>query len=601
MRRQNLAICLLLALLTLAVFWQVGENGFINFDDNTYVTANPQVVSGLTLANVRWALTATAEANWHPLTWLSHMADCTLFGLNPRGHHLASLLFHAANTLLLFGLLQRLTARPWRSACVAALFAIHPLHVESVAWVAERKDVLSTCLMLLSLHAYAGYAGRPGWLRYGGTLLLFALGLAAKPMLVTLPCVLLLLDAWPLGRLSAAAAAGPGGRFVPIARLVAEKIPFFLLSAASSLVTMVVQRQGHSMDVLIPLRDRVANALVAYATYLGKLFWPAKLAIIYPFSFAVPLWQTVGAALLIILVSAGAAVLWRRHPYLLVGWLWYLGTLVPVIGLVKVGAQAMADRYTYVPAIGIFLMVVWGAAEATAGWRRQGVLLGAAGGGALAILSVVCWNYVGVWHDSTTLFGHALSVTRGNYVASYNLGMALLDGKRYAEAAARFREGLAVNPLQPQAYNALGLALAGEGRLDEAVREYEQGTRISRGYADVYINLGRAQAELGRFEAAVASYGSALEIRPDDPETHFRLGVALAGQGRLAEATERFREAVRLSPGDYKGYYNLGVVLERRGLWDEAAAQYEEALRLRPDFVPARENLAACRRRLAGR
>ncbi|HEY6839419.1 MAG TPA: tetratricopeptide repeat protein, partial [Geobacteraceae bacterium] len=547
--------------------------------------------------NIRWAMTATAEANWHPLTWLSHMADCTLFGLNPRGHHLTSLLFHLANTLLLFILFARLTSAPWRSALVAALFAVHPLHVESVAWVAERKDVLSTFFWFLTMLAYAAYAAKPGAVRYGATLLLFALGLMAKPMLVTLPCVLLLLDAWPLGRFHP---AGEGReRWATIGRRVAEKLPFFLLSAISSVITFQVQRQGHSMDVLIPLRDRLMNAFAAYATYLGKLFWPAKLAVLYPFSFAVPLWQGVTACLLLLLVTTAAFVLWRRFPWLAVGWLWYVGTLVPVIGVVKVGSQAIADRYTYVPYVGLFIIIAWGGEALTARWRGRELWLGAAAGGVVIALAAASWNYARVWRDSTTLFSHAVQVTRNNYVAFYNLGMANLDRKSYAEAEGFFRESLRINPLQPQAYDALGNALSGQERYAEAVKEYEQAIRISHDFADAFINLGRVQVKLGMAETAAENFRKAIDIRPDDPEAHHRLGVLLAEEGRLAEAAHHFGEVVRLRPTDAKGYYNLGLALMQSKRYAEAQERFVEALRLRPDFGPARASLEECRNRSA--
>ncbi len=458
--RRELIVCLLLLSVTLAVYWQIGDHQFTNYDDTLYVTDNPHVKPGLAGGSVIWAFTATEEANWHPLTWLSHMVDCQLFGLRPRGHFLTSLFLHLANVLLLFAVLKRMTGALWRSAFVSALFALHPLHVESVAWVAERKDVLSTLFWLLTMLAYARYVERPTRARYVLTLVAFTLGLMAKPMLVTLPFVLLLLDYWPLDRM---AYGGKGDdppkrtrkrthsceQRLPLSRLVWEKIPFFALAAISSVVTFSFQQRAGAMaDMeIFPLSSRIANALVSYLRYMGKIIWPSDLAVLYPHpGTSLPLWWGAAAGLALLGLSILVVLVIRRRPYLAVGWLWYVGTLVPVIGLVQVGVQAYADRYTYVPLIGLFIMIAWGVPDLVGRWAQTRTVLAVLAATALAALTACTWIQLGYWKDSVSLFTHTLQVTTKNYVAHNNLGNALADRGEVEAAISQYTEALRIKP-----------------------------------------------------------------------------------------------------------------------------------------------------------
>jgi tetratricopeptide (TPR) repeat protein len=435
-RRLSLLLGAALALLTLAAYLPTLHNGFVNLDDGLYVTGNSHVQAGITRASVAWALTANVANNWHPLTLLSHLLDCQLFGLDAAGHHATSLLLHLANVLLLFAVLRQLTGAVWRSAAVAALFAVHPAHVESVAWVAERKDVLSALFWLLAMGAYGRYARRPALGRYLWVVLAMALGLAAKPMVVTLPFALLLLDVWPLERL------GLGWR-----RLAMEKLPLLALSAASSLVTLRYQRTSLAPLGLDPWSLRLANAAVSYAAYLGKLLLPGNLAVFYPIPLAIPAWKVAGAAALLAVITTLAVRSARKSPWLLVGWLWFLGTLVPVIGLVQVGRQAMADRYTYIPSIGLFVAIVWGIAELI-GERRivSTTILAMAVAAAIALLAMGTWMQIGYWRDSVALYRHALAVTRDNYVAHVGLAKALTARRNWTGAAEQYRAALALRP-----------------------------------------------------------------------------------------------------------------------------------------------------------
>jgi len=542
----RLTISLVLALITLTAFWPVLHAGFLNYDDDEYVTDNPQVPAGLTIEGAKWAFTTPHSMNWHPLTWLSHMADVELFGLNPRGHHLINLLFHAANTVLLFLLLVRMTGSVWRSGFVAALFGMHPLHVESVAWVSERKDVLSTLFWILATWAYIRYAEVPRLRRYIPVFLLMALGLLSKPMLVTLPFVFLLLDYWPLQRLSFGK-KDTGKPSLPLWKLVVEKTPLFAMAAASSAVTYIVQQKGGAVSSFeaVPFGARVANALVAYVGYIGKMVWPAKLAVLYPHpGTTLPVWKAVAAGVVLALITFLAVVPARRRRYMAVGWLWYLGTLVPMIGLVQVGGQAMADRYTYVPLIGLFVMIAWGMNDGAT--RRQGdkatptppyphtPILTALALIVLGALMAKTWVQAGYWRDSITLFRHTIAVTGPNYVAHYNLGCALV------------------------AHYNLGCALGEKGRLEEAVEHYRESIRVTPGY----------------------------------PRAHYNLAGTLRDQGKLDEAAAEYREAIRLDPEYAEAYHNLGNLLDDQKKGDEALAMYLEAVRLNPTLAEVHNNLA---------
>jgi hypothetical protein len=497
---------LLIAVVTLAVYWPALHNGFIDYDDPDYVTGNVAVLQGLSLKGLSWAFTAFHAGNWHPLTWLSHMLDIQLFGENPAGHHAISLLLHAANAVLLCALLHRLTGYLGRSVVVALLFALHPLHVESVAWVAERKDVLSTLFWLLTMAAYARYARTPSVKRYVPVAVLFALGLMAKQMLVTLPLVLLLMDYWPLNRLSKSG----------IKALLLEKVPLLLMSGVASLVTLRSQAAAGALsraDGQSALLS-AGNALISYVKYMGKMFWPADLALFYPFEpAAVTAPAVAGAAALLAALSCGVLVQKKERPWLVFGWCWYLITLLPVIGFVRIGSQAMADRYTYIPLTGLFIICVWGGSEIAGRWRNGLRVAGGATAVALAILSVLTVRQIGYWHSSRELYDRALRVVERNWLAHNNLAILLAQQYRYDEAILHFREALRINPT----------------------------------LTDVYRNLGNAYQSTGNYNAALDAFREALRINPDDAEAHFRLGYAWLMAGNTDLAYREYLQLQRLN------------------------------------------------------
>jgi tetratricopeptide (TPR) repeat protein len=625
--------CVLLALITVAVYLPVIQLGFVAFDDNYYLTANPKVQAGLTWEGVRWAFTRAHAANWHPVTWLSHMLDCQLYGLKPAGHHITNLIFHTANTLLLFRLLQRLTGAFWRSALVAALFALHPLHVESVAWVAERKDVLSTFFGLLCIWAYARYAevlspmsnvqcrgigagSQPSEhatrntqhaprstlhapLFYLLSLFLFALGLMSKPMLVTLPFVLLLLDWWPLGRLQLSTVRNPSSaaaRRASLWRLVAEKAPFFALSAASCVVTVIAQEKGGALSSFegaagVSVESRISNALVSYVWYLAKLLWPSHLTVIYPFVRVWPMEQVLLAAALLLVLTVVALWQGRRRPYLSVGWLWYLGTLIPVIGLVKVGAQSIADRYTYIPAIGLFIILAWGVADLTSGWRKRTPALAAATAAVLVAYAVTSGAQILCWQDTESLFRHALAVTRDNYIAYNNLGLYVAEhgelelGKKY------YRLATEIAPNYAPPWNNLGTALVQQKKYEEAIAAFENALRINPRSAEIEGNLGATLYCLGKYDEAITHLREAIRLNPEHSMAHFSLANALVQQDRLAEAMEHYRTALQLNPRYGEAQSNLALALVKQGKRDEAAVQFQRALAIDPALWPAHYGL----------
>jgi hypothetical protein len=536
--RTGLPISLLLIALTLGVYWQVQYHDFVNYDDFRYVIENPHVRAGLTRGGLAWAFTNLEAGFWHPLTWLSHMLDCHLYGLNPKGHHLNNLLFHIANSLLLFLVLKRMTGALWRSWLVAALFALHPLHVESVAWVSERKDVLSTFFWMMTLWAYVLYVQNPRPLRYLAVNIFLALGLMAKTMVATLPFVLLLLDYWPLGRIrpgerghgfpsKGAESVATTARGVPLFRLILEKIPLMILSALSVAVTFYAELGVGALSTLesAPMTTRIANALVSYVAYMGKTLWPRNLSALYLYAPELPGWQVAGSlavlGVLSILVLMGA----RRWPYLPVGWFWYLGTFVPVIGLVKIGSHAMADRYTYIPLIGLFLVIVWGVPSLLSGWTRRRPLLGIFTGAVLAVLSLSTWFQVRYWRNSVALFEHAVRVTDRNFLAHKNLGFVLYLEGRPKQAEYHLRESLRINP----------------------------------GFASAHFHLANVLVLQGKDEEAVSHYRKALDIDPKDGQVHNNLGLALLRRGEREKALYHFSEALRLNPDDKKARQNLEI------------------------------------------
>jgi tetratricopeptide (TPR) repeat protein len=633
-----LAVCGFLILAIAVVFGQTVQHEFVNYDDPQYVYDNPMVARGVTAAGIPWAFQSHAS-NWHPLTWLSHMLDCQLYGLkHPGGHHLTNVLLHAITAILLFLVLRKMTGDLWPSAFVAALFAIHPLHVESVAWVAERKDVLSGLFFVLTLGAYVGYVRH--WfslLRYLLMLGLFALGLLCKPTLVTLPFVLLLLDYWPLGRFSPPAAengaAGERRRHLLTAlRLVVEKMPLFLLAAVSCVVTYAAQERARVTMEALPLGARIANALVSYVTYLAQFFCPTGLAVFYPYpADALPIWKIAGACLVLVGVSAAVLVCRRRYPYLFVGWLWYLGMLVPMIGLVQVGTHAMADRYAYLTQIGLYLAFAWGAMH-VAEISRYRYWAYAVAPLLIVVLAACACQQVSYWRDSETLWTHAIDCTSRNWMAHDNLGLALVERGQAAEAIAQYEKALEIKPDLAKAHNNLANALLDQGQVDAAVPHYEKALEIKPDFAEAHSNFGnalvcRGQVDAaivqyekaleidgdfapahyslgnvllfrGQLAAAIAHYEKALEIKPDFAMGHDNLGLALARQGRAAAAIAQFEKALKIKHDDAEAHNYLGLALAGRGEVDAAVAHFQKALAIKPDFAEARRNLDAV---LAGR
>jgi tetratricopeptide (TPR) repeat protein len=540
-------IALLLAFATLLVYLPVTRSGFLNYDDDDYVTNNHVVQNGLTLAGVKWAFTTGHASNWHPLTWLSHMTDCALFGLNPGAHHLVNVLFHSANAALLFILLRRLTRRLWPSALVAALFAWHPLHVESVAWISERKDVLSTFFALLALLSYAKFAQENSRRSFWSALFFFVLGLLAKPMLVTLPFVLLLLDFWPLQRFKV---LGSGFK---VQALVLEKIPFFLLSAASCAVTFLVQHGGHAVASLdeIPLSHRLENAPVAAASYLWKMFWPSPLAVIYPIR-KIPATTTGLAVAVLVFISAAVWLVRKKNPCWLFGWLWFLGTLVPVIGLVQVGSAAMADRYTYLPATGIFTAIVFGLDGLAQRFPLPKIIFPAAAVFILGACLILTEKQLRYWHDSEALFRHALAVTENNEVAHVDHGVALNLQGQTDEALAEYRAAERLNPDRCQVHVNIGNLLEKLGQPADALAEYREAVRRDPHVPLPHCAAGSELAELGRFDEALKEFSEAERLDPDYAQPHAETAKVFFKQGRDAEAVDELRTAVRCEPENFQ-------------------------------------------------
>ncbi len=624
--RWQLLLLLPLALIPLVSLWPLLQSDFVNYDDPEYVTSNLEVRQGLGWASLVRAFTMRQVANWHPLTSLSHMADVWMFGLNPSGHHATNLLLHLANTLLLFLLFRSLTGRAWPSAWVAALFAVHPAHVESVAWIAERKDLLCGAFWLATTWAYVSWVRRRGTGRYLAVLLLFAAGLMSKPMVVSLPLVLLLLDDWPLRRFggeaglrallrfSARAPAGP----------ILEKVPLFLMAAASSIVTFLVQRAGgavQSLEVFSPWA-RVGNALVAYVRYLRIFFWPANLAVFYPHPGSLPLAEVLGAALLLAALTAGTVAWRRKAPYLLVGWCWFLITLLPVIGLVQVGVQALADRYTYIPYIGPLVAVVWGASDLASRWRPLALTLRAAACGVLLVLSLTARAQARHWKNSETLYLHAIAVTKDNAVAQNNLGDYYNDKGRPTEALPHLWEAIRLNPKKSEYYVNVGRSLMILGRIGEAQQQFTQALRLSPDNATALNNMARSRFLQGDVSDAITLYQAAVASAPRAPEVRRWLGVALFVEGKTAAGGDQLERAFRLAPSEEEfrrlrdgflaldrnpgdpsaellrrtvadAHREVAVALQTRGKRAEATAHFRKALDLFPGFVAVRNDLGA--------
>ncbi len=604
-------VCAGLVLVCAAIYGRTLSHDFLNYDDPLYVTENPAVQDGLGWSGVIWAFTTDRAMYMHPLTWLSHMADCTLYGMRPWGHHLTNLLFHAMDSVLLFLVLARMTRRLWPGALVAALFAVHPLHVESVAWIAERKDVLSMLFWAASMGAYAWYRQRPGVARYAAVVLLFLLGLLSKPMVVTLPFVLLLLDYWPLGRVDRTAP------FSVLMRravwLAAEKIPLFLMAALFSAITFIMQSGANNLSFgeEVPVAARCANAVVVYVLYLVKTFWPSGLAAFYPHPITRPAWQVAGAAVLLVAVTLFCVREARRRPYLIVGWLWYLGTLVPVIELVQAGAFSHADRYTYIPLVGVFIMVAWGAADLATWFHVPGRALIPVSGTVLAALAVCAGIQAGHWRNGETLFRHAIEAGHPSSAAYNNLGvLALKDGRndeareylakslemggnhadalgnlgkialdqgRNADARANLTQALALKPDDANALNNLAVLATNESRLDEARVFLEKVLAVKPDHVDANNNMARLLLEQGRFDEAKPWLTRVLGLKPDHASALNNMGWCCMSQGRYEDAEKYLKKAVEVDPQFINALNNLALVLAMLGKPEEADRFREKA------------------------
>ena len=679
--KQILLICVLLAVATLAAFRQLRRHDFLTYDDRAYVTENIHIRHGITMDAIRWAFTTGYASNWHPLTWVSHMLDIQLFGLDPHRHHLVNLLFHTANTLLLFYVFQRMTKAPWKSAFIAALFALHPLHVESVAWVAERKDVLSTLFWMLTMAAYVHYVERlpaplpspggrggiPTRQREGGSLgsylavvLFFALGLMAKPMLVTLPFILLLLDYWPLGRMS-----GIGPRYAPqmpdakfrnscpdvhlvpasversgsgirasasvapepfstkkknkksssrsaaqraaqssvriypefgvspqspipspqssvLRPLLFEKIPLFALSALSCIVTFIAQQKGGSVRSIqtLPISPRIANAFVSYIDYILKTIWPSGLAVFYPYPKAWSFWQTAGAALLFLAITVGVVLAAKRYRYLLVGWLWYAGTLLPVIGLVQVGSQARADRYTYIPLTGLFIMAAWGIPELLGTWRHRKKSLIPSSALILACCFIITGTQLGHWLNSFTLFDHAANVTSNNYCAFFNRGIAYRTINDYEHAIMDYDRAIQSYPKFAHAFNDRGNAYFKLGNIEQAINDYDMAISLIPEFAEAYNNRGFAYRRLGNYAQAINDFSRAIDLDPEYAVAYYGRGNSYYNLGNLWQAISDYDKAIGADPVYPDAYNNRGLAYSKLGEGEKAVEDVKKAANL---------------------
>ncbi len=629
--QRKLVLGLLLVVVTLALYNPVSRNGFVNFDDDRYVTDNPQVRAGIRWSTISWAFTSLDQANWHPLTWLSHALDCQLFHLNPTGHHYTSLLLHAMNALLLFLILQWFTGYTARSLMVAALFAVHPLNVESVAWVAERKNVLCMLFFLLALAAYGWYVRRPGIVRYLGVAILFGMGLMSKPMVITLPLVLLLLDYWPLGRLGWGRASSPvhvgtaalgcraeqssavscshaeprfakGANSQPLTTLCLEKLPLLALSAGSAIITMIAQRRGGAVLWRATHHHllRFENVMVCYVLYIKKAIWPSHLSALYPYPHALPAWLVAASTLLLLAVTC-AVLKYREHRYLLVGWFWYLGTMVPMIGLIQVGNQAMADRYGYLPLIGLFVMIVWASAEWAGAHHLSEKFLAAAGIAILLALSAVTHRQLSYWHDDFTLWAHALAVVPNNYVAENNFANALASQGRYDDAITHFRAAAALEPGDPVSQLNLGIYAQEHGDLQQAAARYDLVLRLATDdqiRASAYANLGTVYFALHDYARAQQNFDSAIKLKFTFPVALLDLGLiaqktaqTTAQKNDWNRAADYFAQFVAVDPSDV-GYLLLAHALHQAEHHEDANRAYQQAVRLSTDIDQAQRRAA---------
>ncbi len=603
-RTRTLVFCLLLAVATLVLYNAVAHNEFVNFDDDHYVLANAHVRAGIRWSTISWAFTSLEQANWHPLTWISHAFDCQLFQINPAGHHYVNLLLHAANVLLVFLILQWFTGYTGRSLMVAALFAVHPVNVESVAWVAERKNMLCMFFFLLTVGAYGGYVRKPGVGRYLAVAALFAMGLMSKPMVITLPFVLLLLDYWPLGRLNFSGDAelvganSVGETFADGPRtlgwLCLEKIPLVALSVGSAIVTMVAQKAGGAV-VSTAMRSsvlRLENAVVCYVRYIGKALWPSNLAALYPYPHSLPSWEVAVSAVLLLAVT-GAVLKYRAHRYLLVGWFWYLGTMVPMIGLVQVGNQAMADRYAYLPFLGLFGMVVWGVTEWAGSRHVPAKYLAVAGLVVVVGMSVVTHAQVSYWHDDLSLWSHALAVTQDNFVAENNFGTTLAQQGRFEEAIVHFRTAEALEPDDPESQQNLGIYAQQHGDTKQAAARYALVLRLAtdsqiRGSA--YANLGTIYFASRDYARARENFEAAIKLNRVFPVALIDLGLIAQKDGDWSHAIDYYARFASMEPSDV-AFLLLAQALDQGGHAADGERVRQQAMRISDNIAQAQQTV----------
>jgi tetratricopeptide (TPR) repeat protein len=603
--RSEFIICLLLVVLILAAYWQLPTHEFLNLDDSGYITHNSHVKEGITWKNIIWAFSSTDIAYWHPLTWLSQMLGFQLFGMNSSMHHLMNLFFHIANSLLLFIVLNRMTGSLWKSAFIAALFSIHPLNVESVAWISERKNVLSTFFWMLTILTYLRYNERPNFYRYLLTIFVFVLGLMSKPMLVTLPFVLLLLDYWPLNRFTLLQLyykehgfrhlVDYESRLTQDLRLVLEKIPLLFLSAVSIyLSSLSFQRFGVAIStVSVPMKLRIANALISYTAYLKKMVWPYKLAVYYPYPKVISMWEVAGAGLFMICVTLFALRRAKEKPYFALGWLWFIGTLFPVIGLVQAGLwPSIADRFTYVPLIGVFIIIAWGVPDLMSRWRYKKLII-------TTVAIAIIWNFTATtraqnkyWVNNIALFKHALDVTNENDIAHEKLGEALANQGKTNEAVRHYFEALRINPKLSAAHMNLGVALRMGGQLEEAIKHFSKVLHMNPNSAGAYYEIGVTLEKMGKFDEAIRYFSKALRINPNNARLHNYLGIVLARQKKESEAIFHFSEALRIDPNDADANYNLGIIFADQKNIKQAIRRYKRALNLNPNMTKALYNLS---------
>ena len=584
--QKKLLIIFILILLTLVVYWQVKDFNFIGYDDELYITENSHIQPGITFESLKWAFTTFDAGNWHPLAWLSHMLDCELYGLNPMGHHWTSLQIHIANTLLLFFVLQYMTGALWRSAFVAVLFALHPLHVESVAWVSERKDVLSTFFGMLTILAYIRYVKKRNLFRYSLVFIFLSLGLMAKPMLVTMPFVLLLLDFWPLERLKYYSHDQSSKLFF----LIYEKIPLFIPVAISSFLTILAQKEAEALYTFeaLPFATRIANAFVSYAGYIIKTVWPQNLAVFYPHPFGtLSLLYVFLAAFAIAGISFFSIRWFKKYPYVAVGWFWYLGTLIPVIGLIQVGAQGMADRYTYIPLIGLFIIAAWGMPDLLKKWHYNRIILVIFSIIIIFAFSTRSYFQIRHWENSTTVFKNAVKVTDNNWLAYNNLGLALMRKGKSNDAVLNYKKALQIKPNYLIALDNIGLALYRLEKFEEALFYYSKALTIDPKNAGIHNNTANVLTALGKLEKAVQHYKKAILIDPEFAEAHYNLANVLVTQEKLDKAILYYESAIKKDSEYSDAHYNLGCILLKQKKYKEALAHFAQVIKINPDCKQA--------------